>query len=154
MNVFMDGFFVTTSKLQKTAPGEEFKLYLGTDSAVKVQPKPVVKQETSSSFASFNKKTTRSTLNQTEITNNKNFDITVLVYQEFPFASDQQNIKIRREEPAQNTQNVEIDSSSILCWTLKIAPGKKERVRLKYSVEHPGERQVYYVKQDGRPVNY
>jgi len=152
MNVFMDGFYITTSKLQKTAPGEEFKLYLGTDMAVKVQQKPVAKQESSSGF--INKKSNKSTINTTEIINNKNFEITVLVYQEMPFASDQQNIKIKREEPAQNMQNVDIDSSSILCWTLKIAPGKKESVRLKYSIEHPEDKPVYYVKQDSRPVNY
>jgi len=152
MNVFMDGFFITTSQLQKTAPGEDFKLYLGTDSAVKVQQKPTHKQNATQGI--INKKTAVATTHVTEITNNKSFEVTVLLYQEYPFASDTQNIKIKREDPSTNAPNVEIDTSSILCFTVNIAPGKTERVKLKYSVEHPEDRAIYYVKQDGRPINY
>jgi len=149
----MDGFYITTSHLQKTAPGEEFKLYLGVDSAIKVDQKPVVKETTTAGML-FNKKTTKTYQYLTEITNNKSFEITVLVYHEYPFASDQQNIKIKRELPSVNQTGIVLDNYSIICWTLTIPPGKKEKAKLKYSVEYPEEKDIYFVKQDERPVNY
>jgi len=89
----------------------------------------------------------------TEIVNNKNFEVTVLVYQELPFATDK-TITIKKEEPKDNAKNVEIDSASVICWTLRIPPEKAEKTRLQYTIEYPSEESVYFVKQDGRPINY
>jgi hypothetical protein len=52
MNVFMDEYFITTSKLQQTVPGDIINMYLGVDPGIKVNIKPVFKQDTTSGFLS------------------------------------------------------------------------------------------------------
>jgi len=58
MNVFIDEFFITTSKLQQTVPGDKINMYLGIDAGVKVNIKPVHKQESTSGIIFTAKKTT------------------------------------------------------------------------------------------------
>jgi len=55
MNVFMDEYFITTSKLQQTVPGDIINMYLGVDPGIKVNIKPVFKQDTTSGFLSKKK---------------------------------------------------------------------------------------------------
>jgi len=155
MNVFMDEYFITTSRLQQTVPGDIINMYLGVDAGVKVNLKPVFKQDTTSGIYFLTKKFTQTVNRTTEIINNKNFDVTVLVYQELPFSTDK-SIVIKKEEPRDNAKNVEIDSSSVLCWTLNIPPGESKNTKLHYTVEHPVEdnKFVTFVKQTQRPVNY
>jgi len=153
MNVFMDEYFITTSKLQQTVPGDIINMYLGVDPGIKVNIKPVFKQDTTSGFLS--KKNTQTVNRTTEIINNKNFDVTVLVYQELPFSRDK-SIVIKKEEPAHNAKNVEIDNSSVICWTLNIQPNQSQKTKLHYTVEYPIEEQksVTFIKQTEAPVNY
>jgi len=157
MNVFMDEYFITTSKLQQTVPGDNINMYLGVDPGIKVNIKPVFKQDTTVGSGIFlPKKYLTQTVNRTtEIINNKNFDVTVLVYQELPFSRDK-SIVIKKEEPKDNAKNVDIDHSSVICWTLNIQPNQSQKTKLHYTVEYPIEDQksVTFIKQTEAPVNY
>jgi len=77
------------------------------------------------------------------------------VYQELPFSRDK-SIVIKKEEPAHNAKNVEIDNSSVICWTLNIQPNQSQKTKLHYTVEYPIEEQksVTFIKQTEAPVNY
>lgn len=155
MNVFIDDFFVTTSKLQQTVIGDKINLFLGVDSGVKVNIKPISKLESTSSTFLTNKKKQQEIKVSTVITNNKNFNITVLVFQELPLAQDQSNIKIKKEYPPDSLKNVELDNSSVLRWTLQIPPAGTQKAKLHYTIEYPAENTIYLVKQDdARPVSY
>jgi len=154
MNVFIDEYFVTTSKLQQTVQGDTINMYLGIDSGVKVNVKPVVKHESTSGGLVLTAKKSHQDLKRvTEITNHKNFDISVLVYQELPFSIDE-SIRIKKEDPSDNVKNVEIDNFSILCWNFNIPMGETKKTNLHYTLEYPAENKIYFVKQDGKPAIY
>jgi len=149
MNVFMDGLFITTSKLQRTNPGEEFQLYLGVDPAVRVEVKPPTKQEdTSGLLKKTFSKTTRFT---TVIRNNKRQQVKVLVYDPIPFSSDK-SISIKLKEPADPAEYT-INEESIMKRVLIIPPGEERRLKLGYVVEASSDK-LYYVPQTGGDVNY
>jgi len=152
MNVFVDGLFVTTSKLKKTSPGEEFQLYLGVDSAVKVDIKPVSKQvETTGTF--FKRTTTKTSKSITDITNNKKTPVKVVVFDQIPFTSDKGIIKIKIEYP-DDPSSYTLTEDSIMKRQLSLNPGEKKKLKLNYSIETPSETPVYYVAQPVDQVNY
>jgi len=156
MNVFIDEHFITTSKLQQTVPGDKMNMYLGIDPGIKVSIKPVCKQQTSTGFLVL-KKNNQTWSKTTRIQNNKNFDVTVLVYQPCPFSRDgNKSIVVKRDEPLLAVhKNVELDSSSILCWTLAIPAGEFKKTKLKYTIEYPSENEIALIKQDAHSfTNY
>jgi len=150
MNVFMDGLFVTTSKLQRTNPGEEFQLYLGIDSGVRVEVKPTARQEEPPGL--FKTKMTKTMKYNTVIRNNKKNPITVLIYDQLPFASDK-SIRVTVKEPADNSEYT-ISEESIMKRSITLNPTKERGLKLTYVIEYPSEKQVFFVPQAAGNVKY
>lgn len=153
MNVFIDDYFITTSKLEQTLPGDKINLFLGIDNGVKVNILPIQKHESTTAIIFTAKKTHLDITKITRITNNKNFDISVIAYLELPSASDE-NIVIKKLEPADNHKSVTIDiPSNVLQWKLNIPAGESKETKLVYSIEYPSDNKLFYAKQN-RPITY
>jgi len=150
MNVFMDGLFITTSRLQRTNPGEEFKLYLGVDSAVRVEVKPQSKQEETSGI--FGKKNVKTSKFLVVVKNNKRHQITVLVFDPIPFSSDK-SISVKVKEPAEPSEYT-INEESIMKRSFTLVAAEEKKVKLSYVVEAPSEKHLYYVPQVGGELTY
>jgi len=150
LNVFMDGLFITTSRLKRTSPGEEFQLYLGVDGGVRVDIKPQSKvSETSGIMKKF---TTMTHKFSTVIKNNKKHPIKVLVFDQIPFSSDK-SIKVKIEQPADQTEYI-LTEESIMKRTFKLGPGTSQTTKLCYTVETSSDTSIYYVPQLGGEINY
>jgi len=152
MNVFMDGLFITTSRLQRTNPGEEFKLYLGVDSAVRVEVKPQSKQEETSGIFVLKKTVIKTSKFLTVVKNNKRHQVTVLVFDPILFSSDK-SIVVKVKEPAEPSEYA-INEESIMKRSFTLAAGEEKKVKLSYVVEAPSDKHLYYVPQVGGELTY
>jgi len=150
MNVFMDGLFVTTSRLQRTNPGEAFQLYLGIDSGVRVEVKPTAKQDEPPGL--FGKKMTKTSKYNTVVKNNKKNPITVLIYDQLPFASDK-SIKVTVKEPADSSEYT-VSVEGIMKRSVTLNPSDSKRLKLTYVVEYPSEKHLHEVLQPTGNINY
>ena len=104
VSVFFDGNFVTTSSMKHVSPGESFHSFLGVDSSVKVDYRPV--RQTKSTTGMWSKLSSVRYDHRTVITNNKQQPIEIIVAKVFPRSSDDR-IKIRLISPTQETINEE-----------------------------------------------
>jgi len=150
MNVFMDGLFVTTSKLQRTNPGEEFQLYLGIDSAVRVEVKPTARQDEAQGI--LKRVMSKTAKYNTVIKNNKKNPIRVLVFDQLPFASDK-SITVKVKEPAEPSEYT-VSEESIMKRTVTLNPAEEKRLRLVYVIEYPSDKPLYFVPQQTGNINY
>jgi uncharacterized protein (TIGR02231 family) len=150
MNVFMDGLFVTTSKLQRTNPGEEFQLYLGIDSGVRVEVKPTARQDEPPGL--FKSKMTKTMKYNTVIRNNKKNPITVLIYDQLPFASDK-SIKVTVKEPADSSEYT-VSEESIMKRSITLNSGAHKGLKLVYIIEYPSDKPLFFVPLPAGNVNY
>jgi len=144
MNVFMNNFFIASSKLASKSPGETFRLYLGTDMGVKISVKPIVKNESVSGIIARSK--IEETTHMTVVNNFKSIPISVVVFDQLPFSSTS-DIRIKIIEPRDIKGMV--DEYQLIHWEFQLPPGKENTVVFKYSVEYPVERIVCEVEQTG-----
>jgi len=142
MNIYMNNYFIAKSELSATYPNEEFKLYLGVDTAIKVDFQPIEKTESiSQSILSFN---TRKVKNETiahttKIKNLKKTKVTVVLYDQKPFTQNPEQVKIKIEEQKGNQFEFH-DEYSIVSWTIPLEPEKEHTVSFKYSLEYPADK--------------
>eukprot|EP01121_Diplochlamys_sp_Union-15-3_P016235 TRINITY_DN5488_c0_g1_i1.p1 TRINITY_DN5488_c0_g1~~TRINITY_DN5488_c0_g1_i1.p1 ORF type:complete len:599 (+),score=130.40 TRINITY_DN5488_c0_g1_i1:55-1851(+) len=147
INVFMNNYFVTTSQITTTAPGESFKLYLGNDASIKIDFKPISQNEAKTGIITKSKSVTST--HTTVITNNKMEEVEVLVFQQLPFSKDEK-IKVSVKEPnIQKDSDVSVDEYSLLKWRVKIKPGAEAKLRFSYLVEHPADKDIVFIPQVG-----
>jgi len=150
LNVFMDGLFITTSKLKRTSPGEEFQLYLGVDGGVRVEVKP---QSKVSETTGYVKRTTTTTHKfTTVIRNNKKQQIRVLLFDQIPFSSEK-SIKVKIEYPPDPSEYT-LTEESIMKRVFSLAPGTFQTQKLTYTIDAPTDTHIHQVPQTGGDVNY
>jgi len=140
MNIYMNNYFITKSELSATYPNEDFKLYLGVDAGIKVEPQPIEKTElTTSNIFGITKKFKIETLSHTtKIKNLKKNKVTVVLYHQKPFTQNPE-VKIKIEEQKGN-QFESHDEFSIVSWTIPLEPEKEHTVSFKYSLEYPADK--------------
>jgi uncharacterized protein (TIGR02231 family) len=133
VSVFFDGNFVTTSSMKHVSPGESFHSFLGVDSSVKVDYRPV--RQTRGSSGVWTRTSTVQYDHRTVVTNNKQHPIEIIVAKVFPRSSDDR-IKIRLIEPSQESVTAQESKMS------QASQGSVNDVEIANVIAESGERHV------------
>jgi len=144
MLVFMDNFFISKTRLRNTSPGSAMEIYLGTDSSVKLEL-PKVTPIGSKTNKLFSKKMQNQTCTRvTKITNNKDEEIDITVFDQIPIAADE-SIKVKILEPPEET--VVITPSKLAKFVLKVPAQSTESLNFSYIVGWPEKSEIEYYTQ-------
>lgn len=133
MNVFLNGRLVSAASSDKTvSPDEEIKLSLGVDEGIMVERK-LIKKFTE--YPGLISKETKVNYEYShELANSKGKEITISINDNFP-VSRNEKIKIYLEAPKKD--EAEISSDGIITWKVKLVPGERKKLSLKFRVEYP-----------------
>lgn len=134
MNVFLDGTFVATSRLETVMPGEKFDLALGADEGIALEHKRVQKFTEQTGLISRSTRITYEYL--ISVQNNKRTPVRVVVTDQVPLARNEK-ITVRVQAPPD--REVQPDADGLLKWTLDLAPGAKRELTVKFTVDHPND---------------
>ena len=133
MNIFLDGRLVGASSSDKTiAPDEDIKLSLGVDEGIMIERKLVKKFTEHPGLIS--KETKVNYEYSHKLANGKSKDITITINDNFPVSRNEM-IKVALDAPKIN--EADISSDGIITWKVKLAPGEKKNLSLKFRVEYP-----------------
>lgn len=135
MNVFLDSRLVRASSFDKTiSAAEDIKLSLGIDEGIMIDRKLIKKFTEYSGLIS--KETKMNYEYSHELVNSKGKEITMTISDNFPISRNEK-IKVDLEEPKKD--EAEISSDGIISWKVKLAPGEKKKLSMKFRVEYPKE---------------
>lgn len=134
MNVFLDGTFVATSRLQTVMPGERFDLALGADEGISVKHKRVNRFVEQTGLTNSGTRITYEYL--ITIQNNKRTAERVVVTDQVPL-SRHEKIVVKQLTPP--VGEVKPDHEGLLKWTLDLRPAEKRELTVKFTVEHPND---------------
>lgn len=138
INVFLEGRFVSASSWKRTiSPDEDIKLSLGIDEAVRIERKL---QRKFTEYSGVISKATKVSYEYShELVNGKDKVITIIVNDNFP-VSRNEKIMVNLESP--NKDEADISDEGIITWKVKLAPGEKKNLALKFRVEYPKDLNV------------
>lgn len=138
MNVFLDGRFVSASSSGKTiSPDEDMKLSLGIDEGIRIERK--LEKKFTEYAGLISKETKVNYAYRHELANTKDKGIMISIHDHFP-VSRNEKIKVFLEAPGKD--EAEISSDGIITWKVKLAPGEKKDIALKFRVEYPKDMTV------------
>ncbi|CAF1450353.1 unnamed protein product [Didymodactylos carnosus] len=150
INVFMDNDFITHSRIENVSIDEKFDLYLGIDSNVKCEYKPVRKMnEIQGLISKVNHEYIK---HETKIKNLKTIDVCIYVYDHLPLSSDEK-IKVKLLLPQDISKLKEHSTASISTilnddnnveWKLLLKAKEEWKLPLEYLVEWPKDKQIEY----------
>jgi uncharacterized protein (TIGR02231 family) len=131
MNVFLDGTFVATSRLETVMPGEKFDLALGADEGIAIEHKRVQKFTQQTGLIS---KSTRLTYEYLiTVRNNKRTPARVAVTDQVPLSRNEK-VVVRVQNPPE--REAKPDAEGLLKWTFDLAPGAKRELTVRFTVDH------------------
>lgn len=135
-NVFLDGNFVTRSRMELVAPAEEFWTSLGVDEGMKIDHRLLKKFEMQEGV--FSKTVKLVYQYRITATNRKKTQVELVVWDQLP-VSGNENIRVTLLEPEykRDTDSLKIDENSYIEWMFRPSPGEEIRINFKYSVEYP-----------------
>jgi len=159
MNVFVDNNFVAKSDIPLLNPNESLGVFLGIDSSIKIEYLPVTQlRDTQGIISKTNKLNIKYNIT---ITNNKNKDIKLELFDNLPKSNDS-SIKVKLVEPeipesaktghqpapstpksintATNDQDwggVALTPANNVHWKISIAAGSKKEIPFGYTVDYP-----------------
>jgi uncharacterized protein (TIGR02231 family) len=139
-NVFLDGNFVTISRIPHVSPTQEFTVSLGVDESFKITREKVKIQEKEGGNL-FSKKTTLMLHEyKLKISNYKKTAETIAVWDQYPLSSTEQ-IKVHLIEPVirENTNALKKNDLGYIEWILTLKAGEELTIPVKFSVEFPTE---------------
>lgn len=133
MSVFFDQKLVGTASVNETIlPEGEMGISLGIDEGVKIERKL---QRKMTDYAGLLSKETKVHYEYAiEITNGKSKEINLDLNDQFPMS---RNEKIKVEIEAPKGGDAEVSDQGIITWKLKLAPGAKKSIPVKFSVSYP-----------------
>lgn len=134
VNVFRDGVFVGKTRLQQTAPGGEFTLFLGPDEQVRAS-RELEAREVDKSFLGNQRRVHFGFA--LEVQNLKSHPARLLVQDQIP-VSRSENIKVK----LRGASEAQVSDLGILSWDLVLAPNEKRTIRFDYGVESPRDTAV------------
>ncbi|QSJ14192.1 mucoidy inhibitor MuiA family protein [Nostoc sp. UHCC 0702] len=131
-NIFRENIFVGTTKLENIAPGQEFKLNLGIDEALKIERELVERQVDKKLISNLRRTTYGYRL---VITNLLNQEINVKITEQLPVSRNEQiKVRLTRSNP-----QIQLGEMGILEWVLTIPPQEQREIFYQFIVEHPAE---------------
>jgi uncharacterized protein (TIGR02231 family) len=153
--IFVDGAFISTSKISQCAAGQSFFMYLGEDPGVKASYKPI--KEKTSGGGWTNNNSIKDMMYTTQIHNTKGTDIKCLVADALPKSNDEK-IVVELTEPKPSSlkemntafassEGVDLktlgdgvykdESGRTIMWVHTIKAGEKKKFNYSYTVSYP-----------------
>ncbi len=131
-NIFRDGAFVGAAYLDATAPGQEFKLFLGPDEQVRAK-RELARREVDKNFIGNVRR--QSYDFKIEVENLKPHRVELTILDQIPVSRHEQiKVKPHRAEPQPET-----DDLGVMTWKLTLPAGAKRELHSDYVVECPRE---------------
>ncbi|BAZ47652.1 hypothetical protein NIES4103_02540 [Nostoc sp. NIES-4103] len=131
-NIFRDNIFVGTTNLENIAPGQEFKLNLGIDEALKIERELVERQVDKKLISNLRRTTYGYRL---VITNLLNQETKLKITEQLPVSRNEQiKVRLTRSNP-----QIQLGEMAILEWLLTISPQEPREIFYQFIVEHPPE---------------
>lgn len=143
VNIFLDGDYVGTSRLNNIAPAEEFDLYLGADDNVKVKRELIEKKVDETLIAGIPSPNRHTTFKyKITVENYKSRKILVKLFEAMPVSEEKRIVvKINQVSLEPKKKDWE-DRKGVWLWELELEKGAKQEIVYNFSVEHPREMQV------------
>ena len=138
INIFIDNDFINRTFLNTIVPTDTLELALGIDDKIQIKRVLINKFQESKGFLSGNKQISYEY--EIQITNNRPTEESVLIYDQIPIPMNE-DIKVNLIEPKKEKE--ELGNERKLQWNVKIKPGEKKIIPLKYTVEFPDNINVY-----------
>lgn len=138
LNVFLDGDFVATSRMDGIAPGEEFDLSLGIDESVKIKKEETARKKENVLVANIPSPVEKISITY-KITaeNYKGKDIMFELFDAVPVSEDQRIKsrvdKLTLEPKEKDTRN----KKGIWRWEYKLGPSEKKEISYTVLMEYP-----------------
>ena len=138
INIFFDNNFVSRSFLKTIVPSDTLELALGIDDKIQVKKVLVNKYLESKGFLEKGNQLTYEY--EIQLKNNRKTEETVLIEDQLPIPMNE-DIKVELVEPLVEKEKIGNDQK--LQWNVKLKPGEKKVIPLKYWVEYPRGTSVY-----------
>lgn len=134
MNVFLDGTFIATSRLDTIMPGEALTLALGVDEGIAVKHKLVRRFTEDAGIVSKSQRVTYHYV--ITLQNNKTTPVALSVFDQVP-VSRNEKIVVRLIAPSERELKPAEDGA--LNWKLTLKPGEKREIPVNFSIEWPND---------------
>lgn len=136
----MNNNFITHTSIGNVCIDETFDVPLGIDPNIKVEYKPVKKNEyTQGLISRCHYKTIR---HETHVTNKKNNQVTIFVYDQYPVTSDER-VKVNliipdlQRKDIQPNQKITLKENNNLEWKCILRPRGECQLPFEYTIEWP-----------------
>lgn len=138
INIFIDNDFINRTFINTIVPTDTIELALGIDDKIQIKKVLINKFQESKGFLSGNKQISYEY--EIQITNNRTTEESILVYDQIPIPMNE-DINVTLLEPKKEKD--ELGNEQKLEWNIKIKPGEKKIIPIKYQVEFPNKINVY-----------
>jgi len=137
-SIFLSGEYVGTTRLKMTAPGEQFKIFLGIDDTIKVKREQL---ERSVEKGALLQSDLRRTTYAYRITMHNYASATrSIILRDQLFVSQHERIKVKLQQI--QPQPSERSKLEILTWRFPLAAAAETKIEYRFTVEHPQDMQV------------
>ncbi|MFC1467413.1 mucoidy inhibitor MuiA family protein [Verrucomicrobiota bacterium] len=135
-NVFLDGNFITASRLELIAPLEEFWVFLGADEGVKVEHKLVRRYRSTEGLTG--RRVRHKFEYEIKLHNTHSVTEDVVVWDQIPI-SGSEAIKVQLVKPriTKTTRDVKMDEDNFIEWNFQLKPNQEITVPFEFYVEAP-----------------
>ncbi|MUG94743.1 mucoidy inhibitor MuiA family protein [Scytonema sp. UIC 10036] len=134
-NIFRDNTFVGTTRLENTAPGQEFKLNLGIDESLNIE-RDLVERQVDKKLIGNNRRITYGY--RIIITNLLDRETSLKLTEQLPVSRNEQvKVRLTRSNP-----QIQPSEMGILEWALTLSAQAKREIYYQFIVEHPPELSV------------
>lgn len=138
INIFVDNEFVNRTHLNTTVANDTLELALGIDEGLKTEK--ILKNRFVETKGLFGGRTQVTYEYQIQVTNNRKTEETISVYDQQPVPMNEKII-VELVSPAENEKI--LNDKNELEWKIKIKPGEKRIIPLKFIVSFPAGTNVY-----------
>jgi len=140
ISVFIDNFFVSTTSLKLTSPGERMELYLGIDGSIKVEYVSVPQRHGQRSRV-LQKMKTKTVSQITTIKNNKDIPVQLSILEQLPVTSDPTKIKINILETTE-PDHILTERNNLIRWDFILAPREEKKIPYDYEIEYSHDKHI------------
>lgn len=137
-SIFLSGEYVGTTKIKLTAPGEQFKIFLGIDDTLKVEREQLERSVEKGTLLQNDLRRTTYAYRIT-IHNYTAFARNIVLRDQLPLSQHERiKVKVQNIQPPP-TERTRLE---LLTWRFLLSPAGEQKVEYRFVVEHPQDMQV------------
>ncbi len=138
INIFVDNDFINRTYLNTIVPSDTLSLAMGIDNGIQIKKVLINKFTESKGLLGGSRQVTYEY--EIQITNNRKTEETIKIFDQVPIAMNE-DIKVELLEPKIDMDK--LNNNKELKWDVKLKPGEKKIIPLKYTIEFPNNVNVY-----------